>query len=401
MDFLLQFGYGMLEHSRHLLSSWGGGGVILSPRDMSPQQISALGQEVTSRNGFTMVDPQLYQLRADHHGMLQHEYWPNVTDTMDFLTGEGCNKTLWKIMELNETARSSLVIVPGLYCTRANDMWFRSQELFIKNAIALSGNKPLFATICLSAETMRFSEQIATIIQVAQSWPVNGVYLVAEHSGDSYFVEDPMWLSNLLSLCAGLKNQGKKVIVGYSNQQMLCTACTGVDAIASGTWMNVRMFSTSRFIEPDSSSISRRQTWYYCPQTLSEYKMQFLDMAMRREMLNYFSPSPNMNSAYADILFSGAQPSLTEFSEKLAFRHYLTCLFSQCKSIQMQSYDMVLEIVNGILNQTSLNLRNAHSIGVLGQNRDFSVGIDATKSAVNNLHHEMGFLLKRMWDSRF
>lgn len=401
MDFFLQFGNGMLEHSRHLISAWGRGGVIFSPRDMSPQQIASLGADIVSRNGITMVDPQLYLLRADHHGMLQHEYWPRVSDTMEFLTGDGCHSTLIKLFELNDAAQSTLIIVPGLHCSRVNEVWFKSQSLFIKNAQRFAGNRPLYATVSLSSEALRFSDQISALIQVADQWPVAGIYLVAEHPGDSYFVEDPIWLSNLLTLCAALKNQGKKIIVGYANQQLLCTACAGVDAIASGTWMNVRVFTTNKFIEPPSDSVSRRQTWYYCPQTLSEYKLQFLDMALRRNMLNSFAPSPNMNSSYADILFSGAPPSATEFSEREAFRHYLTCLNAQCQSIQMQSYEGAYEIVVGIMNQAFLNLRNAHSIGLLGQNRDFSLGIDATRAAMNNLNHEMGFLLQRMWVPRF
>ena len=45
MNFYLQFGYGMLEHMRVLLARWGTGGVILSPRDLSEDQLVKAGTD--------------------------------------------------------------------------------------------------------------------------------------------------------------------------------------------------------------------------------------------------------------------------------------------------------------------------------------------------------------------
>lgn len=45
------------------------------------------------------------------------------------------------------------------------------------------------------------------------------------------------------------KKSAKKVVIGYSNQQMLLCSCTNVDAIASGTFMNVRSFDLGKFNE--------------------------------------------------------------------------------------------------------------------------------------------------------
>ncbi len=42
MNLYLQLGHGMMEHCRHLISRWGGGTVILSPRDLSPDQLPSI-----------------------------------------------------------------------------------------------------------------------------------------------------------------------------------------------------------------------------------------------------------------------------------------------------------------------------------------------------------------------
>lgn len=51
MDLYLQFGHGMMEHSRHLVRSWGGGTVILSPRDLERKQLVKLSEEIRVMKG--------------------------------------------------------------------------------------------------------------------------------------------------------------------------------------------------------------------------------------------------------------------------------------------------------------------------------------------------------------
>jgi hypothetical protein len=43
MELFLQFGSGMMGLSKDLFSEWGGGTAILSPRDLDPNQIEAIG----------------------------------------------------------------------------------------------------------------------------------------------------------------------------------------------------------------------------------------------------------------------------------------------------------------------------------------------------------------------
>jgi hypothetical protein len=40
MELFLQFGFGMMEHCRVLVDEWGGGTVILSPRDLNETQLT-------------------------------------------------------------------------------------------------------------------------------------------------------------------------------------------------------------------------------------------------------------------------------------------------------------------------------------------------------------------------
>src|SRR5690606_7813383 len=145
-----------------------------------------------------------------------------------------------------------------------------------------ASGRPLFATVALGADAVKSDESIDEVLAAAETWGVAGVYLVCEHPKGEYLLTDPTWLSNVLDLVAGLRLKGKTVIVGYCNHQMLALACVGANAIASGTWMNVRSFPPAKFRAQYDDEIKQRAIWYYCPQALSEYKVPFLDIAKKQ-----------------------------------------------------------------------------------------------------------------------
>lgn len=397
MELYLQFGHGMMEHCRRLINSWGGGTVILSPRDLNGEQIQRFGTEVTEIGGTILVDPQFYDPRATHHRLVEHDYWPDNFDTSMLSGGSELAQLLRRLLALNISAQADQFIIPGIYAERVDDDWLAVQDSVITEAAAVVTDRRRIATICLSGEAMRFEDQIEIVINSAEKWAVDGLYVVPEHPGAQYLVDDPAWLANLLVLSSGLKLQGKSVIVGYSSHQMLCLASAKVDAIASGTWLNVRKFSTDKFQSVEEDEISRRVKWYYCPQALSEYKIPFLDMAFRAGILDQLRADAALESDYADILFSGAQPTSTDYSEQQAFRHYLQCLHRQCHEATRTSFRETAEGHSQLLDNAEAVINELHRRGVRGQDRDFQNIIDVNRAALTALQDTRGFVLERLW----
>ncbi len=398
MDFYLQFGWGMKEHCCHLVKKWGNGTVILSPRDIEPSHIISFSNRLNTINGKTLFDPQLYNPRADHHRLIRHDYWPNSYSTGAF-TNKGNASSLFKrLKEVNDHANTHSYIIPGTYCKDFDSDWIHVQHTFIDLASEYFEGKDKFATICLSPEIIRSADNIEGLLNLSEKWTCEGFYVVPEHPRDNYLVDDPVWLSNLLILCSGLKLQGKKVIVGYSTHQLLCLSAANVDAISSGNWLNVRSFSTNKFEQPKVEEERRKALWYYCPQSLSEYKLPFLDMGYKANSLEVLKPDSALGSNYADILFSGAQPSLTAFSSRDSFRHYLHCIKSQCALLSRKSYQESLSAQHVFLESAERIISILHSIGVRGQHRDFHDYVDVTRSALSALDNARGFVLSRSWD---
>lgn len=400
MELYLQFGYGMMDHSRTLVGEWGRGTVILSPRDLSPQQLTKLASEIVGLpDGRVLLDPQFYLPNADHERLVSHDYWPGEYATGSFWTGTELRELLKKIVALNATLGCTEIILPGLYAETVDDDWVARQKLTIDEARQIAPGKKLLVTIALGADAVRRDEDLDEILAGAESWDADGAYVVCEHPNGDYLTTDASWLANLLDLVAGLRLKRKRVIVGYCNHQMLALASAGADAIASGTWMNVRSFPPDKFRTQYDEEIKQRAVWYYCPDALSEYKLPFLDIAAKQGVLAQLAPAKDSGSVHADALFGGAQPTSIKWSEQAAFRHYLQCIACQVGSARAPTFDATADAHDKALDKAEALLTRMHAVGVRGQLRDFKECIDVNRAALSVLRSNRGPVLRRKWDN--
>lgn len=398
MKMYLQFGYGMMEHVRVLLASWSNSGVILSPRDLTENQMVRLAADIRKCNAEPLLDPQCYARDADHHRLTAHKYWQVVKarSTGAFTGGAGTAALLSELARLGNSLGVSRHILPGCLAPTVGEDWFLMQESILEEAPAHYDGAPLIMTMALSAEAMSSEEQIEAVVERCTSWDVPAIYLVAE-TPSAYLTDSPTWLANLLLLTSGIKLAGKEVIVGYCNHQMLCLAAANVDTVASGTWINVRAFPPDKFFQPDEASKSRRATWCYCPQAFSEYKIPFLDIAHRSGVLSEMRSPAVLGSHYADNLFGGAIPTSVNWSETDAFRHYLTCLKSQVVASRHDSFANTVDGIYTSLDQAEALLRKLRRVGVMGQDRDFHEYVDVNRSAMALFVRAREARLSRAW----
>lgn len=398
MELYLQFGWGMMAHCKSLISAWGGGTVILSPRDLSHTQLVKHATEIKHLGGNILLDPQFYLPHDEHFRLRQHEYWPNDYSSGEFWGGSELTELLGKLAAINRDLETRQILLPGVFASEVNDGWVEYQALVIDEANRINLDPDgLLATVALSGDVTRNDNQIQRILDEATSWDVAGVYLVCEHPNGNYLVSDPNWLANVIDLIAGFRLIGKSVVLGYCNQQMLIAASAGANAIASGTWMNVRSFPPSKFRTTYEDEIKQRTTWYYCPQSMSEYKIAFLDIAKKQGVLDLLKTPDEYDSNYSDNLFSGPQPSAVPFSEQSAFRHYLQCLRWQTMNSRKASFDETVDFHEHTLANAEGILNTLRSVGVNGQLRDFKETIDINRAALSVLRNGNGPRLRRYW----
>lgn len=401
MELHLQFGFGMMEHCRHLLAQWGGGTVVLSPRDLNDGQLRRLAEDVGRiEGGKVLLDPQFYLPHADHDRLCSHDFWPADFASGSFFEGPQMTALIRKIVELNEDLGTQAIILPGMLATAIDDLWLAHHQAFLTAARDLVGGTPIMCTLALDADTTRNREQIAELLDAVTKWGADGFYIVCEHPNGDYLVQDPIWLAHVLDLTAGLRLSGAHVVLGYCNHQMLAARVAGANAICSGTWMNVRSFPPDKFRSDYDEEVKRRATWYYCPQALSEYKVPFLDVAYEQGVLDLMKPRPELDGGYVGRLFSGIQPSTVKLSEQTAFRHYLHSLRTQARSLASASdYDEAQAAQEQMLNEADDLLAKLASNGVRGANRDFGDCVEVNRAALIVLDTLRGPVLRRRWST--
>lgn len=400
MELYLQFGHGMMEHCRHLIEKWGEGTVVLSPKNLNRDQILKISADIRRFNGSVLIDPQFYIPRCSQHKLQEHSFWPeDFSSTNAFFSGNGLNAFLRRLLEdYVLPASCSALIVPSLLLDdEVNDDWDTINRSIIDSISCFDLSIPKYMTLCIGPDLFSSEEKTHALLESVEDYPVDGFYVIPEHPGNDYLVDNISWLFNVMDFVAGLKSLNKYVIVGYSNHQFLSFALAKVDAICAGTWLKTRMFPRGDFDIDDDASFGRKTTWYYCPQALSEYQIPFLDIASRSGILDQLKPSDLFASQYANNLFTGAQPTTVAFNETKAFRHYLQCLKIQCCDVSKNTYDDTRKYLQ-LLFETASDLSDYfRSHGVRGKYREFSNIADTNIGLLDAFDSMRGLAFKAKW----
>ena len=395
LELFLQFGYGMMEHCRFLIGQWDGGVVVLSPRDLSAGQLQRLADQVHGLNGTVLLDPQIYRPTFSHGRLIKHTFWPTTGFAFG---GAELSRCLTELITLNEQLNTGSIVLPGLYAERIDDDWLQNQLLILEEAQRQDvAPEMMFHTVAISSDALRNDVQVEVLLDAIRGWDVDGIYLVCQHPNSDYYVSDPGWLANCLDLIAGIRLDHKSCVVGYANHQMLIASAAGASAICSGTWMNVRSFGVEKFDTNNDEEVKQRATWYYAPHLLAEFKVQYLDLAKKVGELATLKSSPALLSPYADELFSAPQPTLAAFTEQQAFRHYLQSLRAQAQAAVQDTFDATVDSQLQQLDTARNELLRLRRLGIVGQQRDMSDAIDASRGALESLRVTRGAVLRRMW----
>ncbi|KUO60315.1 MAG: hypothetical protein APF84_04265 [Gracilibacter sp. BRH_c7a] len=399
MRLYLQFGWGMKKLVLDFAEEWKETDVVLSPRDISCKQLIAWSKEFRKTNVSCLFDPQCYFPKSNHKTLSQYDYWNNSMSTNLNSDLKYESNLINSINNYNDIIGTKKFIIPAImrkYDEEWMKKWKNDSEKLVEASLNIVGDKKLLLTLALPSDLLSQKEDmIEKVIEITEKLEVDGYYIIAEPPNGQYLVDNPLWLSNLLQLCAGLKLLNKEVIVGYANQQLLCLSTAKVDSIASGTYLNVRKFSNK--FEDLEGEIKRKSVWYYYPQALSEYKISFLDVAYNNGILDEMKPGVEFNNEYIDLIFSGAMPTATTFNETLAFRHYLESLKKQASICSRDSFEETIAANEMLLETAERRLEFLEKNGVYAQSRSFKDIIDVNRSAIQRLQKTRGFSLKLAW----
>lgn len=402
MDLFIQMGHGMNAIANDLSDHWKGGNFILSPRNQGYEALKKQSKSLVKNGANVLFDPQFYIPRASDEKLRKHSYWPEDFSTINFLDKSLSNfvDTLYDDYYIGLGCKD--FIIPSLLINDISegDVWTDFSKSIVRSVGGKDVSGDLYLTLCISSDVILSEDKIHTLLEEVEDFAVDGFYVIPVHPSGEYLVDNARWLSNLLDFSAGLKVKGYKVILGYSNHQMLIAGLAKVDAICSGNFLKTRNFTIADFDANDKeASNGRRSIWYYSPQTLSEFQIPFLGMAFRNGVLEAMKPSPDDAAIFCKQLFSGVDPETTNFKEADSFKHYLHSLRFQCNDLDMSSYTRVKSQLVLILNTSEVLCDELYRYGVTGRKRDFSKVVDISQAAIQSFHNIRGLYYERFWNN--
>lgn len=398
MKLFLQYGYGMKQYTLDLAKLWNETNVIMSPRDTTAQQCSDWGKLFNDAGCNTYFDPQCFYPDNDVYNLPNYSYW-------NFANYHSLNKNIKKLLEnvkhYNNEINSKIYLLPCNYKSY-DDNWCKDYIKFAKMISETSkdvmGDKPRYLTLLMPSIFLLQKDEIYdNFVDSLSKLDIDGFYVLAEAFKSNYLIEEPSWVSNVLYICASLKLSGKKIIYGYGNHQLLPLALANIEAMASGTWVNVRTFN-NRFIQDNSPK--SRNIWVYHPHALSEYKLEFLDLAYNHGYLSSVFPetADYMGENINKLISSKVSPSSSGFKERDSFIHYLRCLSHQVEVLNTKSYSFTFSTYEMMLNTAESEISRLENLGFIHNERSFKSYIDINRSAIHRLDQKFGFALKMDWN---
>lgn len=323
MTFYLQQGYGMMGLNEEFADKIEDIGFILSPRSLQRQthidKIMEHGNKLRKKNKKILFDPQFYEPKTNLSKILKFPYFEGLdysTLAFDKFTAQLFSQNAIKYQDKGLNVDE--YIIPGMYANSVTEDWLEAQENMMDGALNYPNRKFTYQTLALGPDVVNNQKEFSDLINRCTQYPVDGYYIVLK-SPDNFLMQDQNYLYDILDALISLNLAGKKIIMGYGNQQSLIFSGVGVSGIATGNYRNVRAFNPEIFFESDEEDIKRKGTWYFDGYTLGEYNKQQLSLAYKRGLNKYFGPINEFN----EMLLNNPNPAIVPWSETLAFRNYL------------------------------------------------------------------------------
>lgn len=399
MSILIQQGYGMMQMNNDLAKEISDLGVILSPRALNKNQsidrLKIHADELRSKGVKILFDPQFYVPRTNLDKLLKFPYFDNVGDyNTVYFKSHDSKRFIENVINYQlDFINVDEVIIPNIYSNSLDTGWHDLTKMFAEESVQLT-EKTKYLTISIGTDVVKNKMEFDYLISCLSQYEVEGYYFVIKPPSGN-FVSDDQYLYNLLDAFISLNLAGKKVILGYTNQQALIFAAAGVSKIASGNYRNVRAFDPEIFyLDENDEEIRRKAVWYFDGNTLSEFRPQQMTLIHNRGIKANFGPV----CKYCEQLIMNPQIA-TSWREPESFKHYLFELNRQWNSLMTVPVTQRINAVIALLEKVKVSLLELKDLGVRIGDREFDENIiEVSLSVLEAIKHDRNIELINLRD---
>ncbi|MDI7267416.1 MAG: hypothetical protein QME96_05430 [Myxococcota bacterium] len=285
---LAQHGFGKTTKIQDGLAVGSITGVVLSPRDETPDTLEAFAKELRGQfpDAMLLFDPQFYAsvvspANLGHLAEYKQYFRPGLTRG-NFVSPR----------KLREYAKATLGYQRGLPLSRLtspticfddfSDPWsqiaLQLADASVEHHVTIESPPPLLVSLVFSESGLSNAAGVEEFLDLATGLPVAGFYLVVKRDLQGYRANfRPETLKQLLYLVYALAEVNDlEVVCGYSDLAGVLLRAVGATACASGWHGSLRQFTLARF-QPSKGGRSPRARYTSRP-LLNSILVSDLDM---------------------------------------------------------------------------------------------------------------------------
>ena len=254
MSIFAQHGWGKTDKIERGLTDGSLNGIIMSPRDEAPANLSAFLSSIQNTYPSTerLVDPQLYvgAVWPVRDGKLPDypHYQQHLTPSSFSPSGiqQFVNATLAWQDSLDVTA----IVSPTVIVDDLRSQWAQIALMFAQETITqYRGTRPLIISLVINEDALRQRVPVDDWLNDLTQLNVDGFYLVVKRTADTYRQHyDAGILAPLLGVCYSLAELNDyRLYMGYTDMVTAVFHAVGVTATSAGWFTGLRQFTLRRF----------------------------------------------------------------------------------------------------------------------------------------------------------
>ena len=250
MPLWIQHGYGKSDRFDLLLPHGGIGGVILSPFDETPDQLTKTAETLHGLGVPIVIDPQTYVYSITPHRLGKHVEHGLEFNALNPAPSAGqIDRHVRSVGELNESMGTSYQIAPGCIIRAFGDGLSTLSLQFAVTALE-QGQRRVLASAIIDENALDDWPAIERWLNpVSGIRGLSGVYVVVSRRvGGAYpYAWDRGRLTNLLRFVYALKLNDLFVLCGFLDFEGLACLVAGADGFGSGWAIGRRTFIEERW----------------------------------------------------------------------------------------------------------------------------------------------------------
>lgn len=271
-------------------------GVIMSPKDEIPTNLTAYVNELRSRFAELPIlfDPQFYVTTVTpvRDGNLpDYSFYSNGLTRGNFISSNDIERYVRETLDYQVQLPISFLISPTVLFDDFQDPWSQISLSMAQASInyysTLSNAPPLLLSLVFSETALRSSERMGEFLDMISGFETAGFYIILRRSNDQYMTQiDPVVLENFLYLIYVLSELNNyEVIIGYADIIGILLHAVGAKVTACGWHSRLRQFSLARF-QPATGERAPRGRYTSMPLLNSILIIPELDSIYRAGLIN-------------------------------------------------------------------------------------------------------------------